>query len=636
MKQIDWLSAIMFPMICVLSTAEAKNRAEYPTYALLVGSTQPGKDQALLQYAHDDVDNLRSVLIELGGYPSEDIITLHDPKPSHLYQALDTLNGQLEQHAAQNEDAVFLFYYSGHARSQALNLGTEEISLSTLRARFKTLPATVKLIILDACQTGAISRVKGAEPTARFSYNSVAGLNTAGMVVMSSSSANELSQESDTLGGSFFTHHLVVGLRGAADTNTDGRITLNEAYQYAYNNTLVDTAGTAVGKQHVTLETDLRGKGEMILTWPAQANSRITLPTHLSAEILIFTVPEHAIIAEVHKTRGNSMSLALPMRKYGALVSQDKETKQCEIERKNAQSQELVIAACEDVSPDQIQFKGKSLVAQGEHPGLAPEEPSAPPTKSRKSAHISGPKKFYVNIAAGVGYGYQMTNSTFDQENPDVDPVNNAVGTPRGAIEQVNGPVGMAWSGVPLKLAIGLFVTERLSLEISGRFDMYWASYEEPISCWEANGKSIEGIERINCNVDLPVDDEMYTIFQEEIARQAIAVSDVSGKSLTKKETPFAWLVNARARYRVFGRNKIQLSIFTGIGYGHIKYRIPVLGSDHDIFTLPGMVNIEFGPQIAFYFNDHFGINFELPAYIVFGDGFAINADALLGLGFGF
>ncbi|MDJ0764516.1 MAG: hypothetical protein QNJ97_16180 [Myxococcota bacterium] len=52
----------------------------------------------------------------------------------------------------------------------------------------------------------------------------------------------------------------MVGLRGAADNNQDGRVTLAEVYQYAYNNTLVDTSGTRVGKQHVTLENQLRGK----------------------------------------------------------------------------------------------------------------------------------------------------------------------------------------------------------------------------------------------------------------------------------------------------------------------------------------------------------------------------------------
>jgi len=71
-----------------------------------------------------------------------------------------------------------------------------------------------------------------------------------GDAFMTSSSANEASQESDAIRGSFFTYYLVSGLRGAADMIHDGRITLNEAYQYAYNETLSRTEKTMGGTQH--------------------------------------------------------------------------------------------------------------------------------------------------------------------------------------------------------------------------------------------------------------------------------------------------------------------------------------------------------------------------------------------------
>ena len=51
-------------------------------------------------------------------------------------------------------------------------------------------------------------------------------------------SAGEDAQESDDIKGSFFTHHLVSALRGAADEDMDGRVVLEEAYRYTYNETL--------------------------------------------------------------------------------------------------------------------------------------------------------------------------------------------------------------------------------------------------------------------------------------------------------------------------------------------------------------------------------------------------------------
>ena len=58
---------------------------------------------------------------------------------------------------------------------------------------------------------------------------------------MTSSSENEAAQESERLRGSFFTHALLTGVRGAADASGDGKVTLGEAYQFAFNETLAQT-----------------------------------------------------------------------------------------------------------------------------------------------------------------------------------------------------------------------------------------------------------------------------------------------------------------------------------------------------------------------------------------------------------
>src|SRR5205085_2833919 len=170
------------------------------------------------------------------------------------------------------------FYYSGHAKANAFSLGENELAIATLREKLRAIPSTLTLVVLDACQSGQFARTKGTEPAADFSFNSVSRLTTKGIAVMASSSAQELSQESDELRSSYFTHHLVVGLRGAADADGDGRVSLDEAYRYAYRRTLASTAQTQVGGQHVTLETDLAGQGEVPVTYPADARSQLELP----------------------------------------------------------------------------------------------------------------------------------------------------------------------------------------------------------------------------------------------------------------------------------------------------------------------------------------------------------------------
>jgi len=53
-----------------------------------------------------------------------------------------------------------------------------------------------------------------------------------GTIVLTAGTLTEDAQESDQLGGSFFTHYLLSGLRGAADDNGDHIITVAEAFDY--------------------------------------------------------------------------------------------------------------------------------------------------------------------------------------------------------------------------------------------------------------------------------------------------------------------------------------------------------------------------------------------------------------------
>jgi hypothetical protein len=317
-----------------------------PTYALVVGSNPGGEKQETLRYAERDAERVAALLEELGGYPRERIHLLLRPSPEELLRALDAVAAEVAADAARGERPVLFFYYSGHARASALNLGARELPLGDLRARLLDLPSQLTIVVLDACQSGAFSRIKGAEPTADFSFNSVSRLDAAGVAVMASSSGTELSQEAEHLGSSYFTHYLVVGLRGAGDANRDGRVSLDEAYRYAYQETLASTARTAVGRQHVTLETDLKGKGEIALTYPARADAQLDLAADLAAELLIRTEPGGAVVAELHKSAGEPATLALPAGRYQILARRARELRECRLALARGARHALELGGC--------------------------------------------------------------------------------------------------------------------------------------------------------------------------------------------------------------------------------------------------------------------------------------------------
>ena len=333
------LSSFLVGPVCLLGALAFPGkpaRAEAPSppaasFALVVGSNAPGPGQQELHYAEHDAEEMSSVLREVGRYPVANVVTALHPDRAGLVDIIASLRERLQRHTARGEQAQLLFYYSGHARADAITLGREEVPLAELRRQILDLPSTLTIVVIDACQSGAFSRIKGAEPTADFSFNSVARLNTAGMAVMASSSSTELSQESDQLASSYFTHHLLLALRGAGDANQDGRVSLDEAYRYTYNRTLAGTAATAVGAQHATLETALKGKGDVVLTRPSSASSQLIVPAAVEGRLLIQQRASGSVLAELDKVRGGAVRLALPSGPFTIVVRQGDDVRECDV-----------------------------------------------------------------------------------------------------------------------------------------------------------------------------------------------------------------------------------------------------------------------------------------------------------------
>jgi hypothetical protein len=317
---------------CLLcSAARAHADDGIATYAIVVGSNVGGPGQTDLHYAEDDARKVAALLTELGGYAPAQVDVVVHPTPAQLLDRLAALETRVAADAAAGRQARVFFYYSGHARAQAIDLGGDELSLGELRDRLFHIPATLTVVVLDACQSGAFSRIKGAAPAADFSFSSRQHLDAAGIAVLASSSGSELSQESEQLRGSYFTHNLLVGLRGAGDANNDGQVTIDEAYRYAYNQTLLATAETAVGGQHVTFEADLKGHGEVPLSFPRAASAAIVLPPAMQGKTLVSDRHAHAVVAEIYKAKGAAVRIAVAPGDYDVLVRDGDTLERCDV-----------------------------------------------------------------------------------------------------------------------------------------------------------------------------------------------------------------------------------------------------------------------------------------------------------------
>ncbi|HKP96929.1 MAG TPA: caspase family protein, partial [Fibrobacteria bacterium] len=212
---------------------------------------------------------------------------------------------------------LFLFYYSGHSDRDALRLGNSRFPLERLRESFQAVPSQVKIGIFDACQSGMLTRFKGGSATRPISLENLK--NVYGQVIIASSAMDERSQESDQLEGSVFTHHWLNGLRGSADLSGDRKVTLNEAYQYAYQMTIETTSRTRAGIQHPAYQFRIYGEGDIVLADLTQGRSGLVFGFRQDGKYLVVDKRRGGILADFYKGPDRELLISLPEGEYNVL-----------------------------------------------------------------------------------------------------------------------------------------------------------------------------------------------------------------------------------------------------------------------------------------------------------------------------
>jgi hypothetical protein len=304
---------------CALALALAASApafADTQRFALIVAHHDGGPGLPRLRYAARDGGRLADVLTELGGFSRADILSVIDGDAGTILDTLDEVERRIADAKRGGTEVVFLFYYSGHAANGALRLGKTVLDMSAIRKKLEASSADVRLAFIDSCGAGAMTREKGGSLAPPFVVAVDEGLSARGQVIITSSSADEVSQESDDIQGSFFTHYLASGLRGDADRNSDGRVTLDEAYGYAYGRTVAATAVTRAGAQHPTYAYDLRGAGDVTLTEPGGAPVVLDFPPVLEGRYFVVDLERQLFVAEVEKNAGARSRIALPTGQY--------------------------------------------------------------------------------------------------------------------------------------------------------------------------------------------------------------------------------------------------------------------------------------------------------------------------------
>ncbi len=237
--------------ILVVATVSPVTRAG-ENYAFLVAAGNYDKKELNpLKYSCADVIAFRDSLLQ-AGFKREHIVLMHDgeprleprylPEAKKINEEFGLLLGQVEEddsiivalagHGVQFEGEKTNYFCPTDAK---LGDRTTLIELDKIFELLKSCPATRKLLLVDACRNDPQSELSRSRQTVKLESVTRPNVEAVpeGIVALFSCRERQKSFEHPELKHGLFFHSILEGWKGTADTDRDGRLTLDELTSFA-------------------------------------------------------------------------------------------------------------------------------------------------------------------------------------------------------------------------------------------------------------------------------------------------------------------------------------------------------------------------------------------------------------------
>ena len=215
-----------------------------------------------LKYAVKDAQAFNDLLLENNLVHSKNIF-LATNKKANLTSLRTILGTELKKKAGQ--DDLVIIYFAGHGATERdsrspdgdgiekyllpydadpNNLYATALPMGEISHILNRINSDRLIFIADACYSGASGGrtipLQGIRSNLSDEFlNRIA--SGKGRVIMTASGPNEVSVEDDDLQHGVFTYHLMEAMEGRADYDTDGFVTVDEAYRYVSEKVPNDT-----------------------------------------------------------------------------------------------------------------------------------------------------------------------------------------------------------------------------------------------------------------------------------------------------------------------------------------------------------------------------------------------------------
>ncbi len=185
-------------------------------------------------------------------YPDTSLLTGQHANTRKVSSALAQLAA-----AAGPNDQIY-FFFSGHGTNGAFCLSDANMSYTDLISILSKSKSKQIVVFIDACHSGTMA--------AAIKQLKAQGVYKGNIACIVSSRGNETSIEAPITGSGFLAQGLIKGLRGKADGNGDKKLTLQELFNYTFND-VTTRAARFDASQHPQLITPQTLKNMILWTW---------------------------------------------------------------------------------------------------------------------------------------------------------------------------------------------------------------------------------------------------------------------------------------------------------------------------------------------------------------------------------
>jgi uncharacterized caspase-like protein len=222
-------------------------------YALIIGISQyQSENIRKLNYTHADAQAFHDLLIdpERAGFQKDNVRLLLDANATRN-QILKSINQWLFSRVSP--DSTVMIFFAGHGGEEQdkcdpetgrkayyflpwdadpEDMATTSVSQTDFQRLLRTLRSQRMVIFLDACHSSGVARPGSRDLAMVPSPKYEAFAEGEGRVVIAAAKPEQCSWEDQKLQHGIFTYHLLEALRGKADINGDGYVSIQEVVAY--------------------------------------------------------------------------------------------------------------------------------------------------------------------------------------------------------------------------------------------------------------------------------------------------------------------------------------------------------------------------------------------------------------------